>query len=154
MQGARRLTRACAVALSVVTLGVLAACGDSDDAKQDQAYIEQVNAAMQRFAQAAERLPTGFEAETLHTYSAALDRAASSLRRIEPPASVARLHERLASDVAGYADEIDKAAEAPLSSDPDRVLAAQQRLMKAAKTANADVNETLAAIGRTLDDQS
>jgi hypothetical protein len=140
----------------VVTLGlVLAGCGgDDDDAKRDQAYITSVNAAMQRFAQAAKALPSGFKADTLKTYSAALDRAAGSLRRIQPPDAVASLHQRLTSDVAGYADEIDKAAQAPLSSNPNTVVAAQQQLLKATNAANSDVNRVLTAIGEKLDAQA
>jgi hypothetical protein len=137
----------------VVTVGlVLVGCGgDDDQAKRDQAYITSVNAAMQRFAQAAKALPQGFKADTLKTYSAALDRAAGSLRSIQPPDAVATLHERLTSDVAGYADEIEKAAQAPLSSDPNTVVQAQQQLLKATNAANSDVNKTLTAIGDELD---
>ena len=137
----------------VVAVGlVLAGCGGNDkQAKQDQAYITSVNAAMQRFAQAAKALPSGFKADTLKTYSAALDRAADSLRRIQPPDSVATLHKRLTSDVSGYADEIDQAAKAPLSKNPNTVVAAQQRLLKATNAANGDVNRTLTAIGKKLD---
>src|SRR5690606_33848418 len=96
--------------------------------------------------------PSGFEAETLRTYSAALDRTAKRLRDIDPPPSVARLHAQLADDVAVYADAIEAAAQAPLSEDADRVVAAQQDVMRATETANTEVNRTLEAIGRRLDE--
>jgi hypothetical protein len=151
MRAPRRLIGVCAVVLCVVVAG----CGGGDDeAKRDQAYISSVNTAMQRFASAAKKLPSGFKTGTLHTYSAALDQAATNLRRIDPPASVASLHQRLASDVSGYADAIDQAAKAPLSADPDRVVAAQQALVKATRSANTDVTRTLTAIGRRLDAQA
>jgi outer membrane murein-binding lipoprotein Lpp len=139
---------ACVVAVGLV----LAGCGGGgDQAKRDQTYITSVNAAMQRFAQAAKALPSGFKAATLKTYSATLDRAATSLRRIEPPDSVATLHQRLTSDVSGYAAAIEKAAQAPLSSNPNTVLQAQQQLLKETNAANSDVNRTLTAIGKKLD---
>lgn len=148
MRGVQRLIVMC-VAVAVLAL---AGCGGNDDqAKRDTAYITSVNAAMVRFADAAKALPSGFKADTLKSYSATVDRAADALRRIDPPSSVATLHTRLTTDVAGYADQIEKAAQAPLSSDPDRVVAAQQQLLKATKTANADVNRTLTAIGKKLD---
>ena len=152
MQGRRRRFGACAVAACL-----LAGCGGGDDeqrAERDRAYIEQVNVTVERFAREARRLPSGFEAETLRTYSAALDRTAERLRGIEPPTSVARLHERLAADVAGYADAIEEAAQAPLTEDPEVVVAAQQEVMRATETANAEVNRTLKAIGRRLDGES
>jgi cytochrome c556 len=146
--GGRRLA-ACAVAACI-----LAGCGGGDDgqAERDRAYIEQVNTAVERFAREAKRLPSGFEAETLRTYSAALDRTAKRLRDIDPPPSVARLHAQLADDVAVYADAIEAAAQAPLSEDADRVVAAQQDVMRATETANTEVNRTLEAIGRRLDE--
>jgi cytochrome c556 len=145
--GGRRLA-ACAVAACI-----LAGCGGDDgQAERDRAYIEQVNTAVERFAREAKRLPSGFEAETLRTYSAALDRTAKRLRDIDPPPSVARLHAQLADDVAVYADAIEAAAQAPLSEDADRVVAAQQDVMRATETANTEVNRTLEAIGRRLDE--
>lgn len=153
MQGARRLAGACAAALALAS-----GCGGADDggdeARRDRAYIEQVNVAVERFAREAKQLPSGFEAGTLRTYSAALDRAAANLRGIDPPPVVATLHERLATDVAGYADAIEDAAQAPLSDDPDRVVSAQQELLEATRTANAQVNRTLTQIGRKLDAES
>ena len=148
MSGLRR-----AVAVGLVAAATVAGCGSSSDTetKADRAYIDQVNGAVQRFAREAKALPSGFEAGTLHTYSATLERTASDLRAIDPPTSVATLHEQLAGDVSSYADAIDAAASAPLSSDPDKVVAAQQALLKATATANRDVNRTLREIGRKLD---
>jgi hypothetical protein len=150
MAGPRR------VAAAVATLAVIAlpGCGGDDkDAQADRTYIDQVNGAVQRFAREAKQLPAGFEADTLHTYSATLDRTAKDLRAIDPPSSVANLHAELAGDVATYADAIDAAASAPLSKDPDKVVAAQQALLKATATANREVNRTLKEIGRRLDGQ-
>lgn len=137
---------------ALLAVVALAGCGgDDEDAKADRAYIDQVNGAVQRFAREAKRLPAGFEADTLHTYSATLERTASDLRAIEPPSSVANLHAQLAGDVSTYADAIGAAATAPLSEDPERVVAAQQKLLQATTTANREVNRTLKAIGQTLD---
>jgi hypothetical protein len=141
------------VALALLAIATLAGCGggDDDNAQADRAYIDQVNGAVQRFAREAKALPSGFEADTLHTYSATLERTADDLRAIDPPASVAALHKELAGDVATYADAIEDAASAPLSKDPDTVVAAQQALLKATATANRQVNRTLREIGRRLD---
>lgn len=148
MAGPRRVVAAVA-ALAVIAL---AGCGgDDQDAQADRTYIDQVNGAVQRFAREAKQLPSGFEADTLHTYSATLERTADDLRAIDPPEAVAGLHRRLAGDVSTYADAIDAAASAPLSEDPDRVVAAQQALLKATATANREVNRTLREIGRRLD---
>ncbi|MBX5440763.1 MAG: hypothetical protein IRZ32_04455 [Solirubrobacteraceae bacterium] len=150
MQGGRRRLAACAAAACLAAAG----CGGDDGAERDRAYIEQVNVAVERFAREAAELPSGFEAETLRTYSAALDRTAQRLRDIEPPPSVRALHEQLAEDVAVYADAIEEAARAPLSRDAETVVAAQQDVLRATETANAEVNRTLQAIGRTLDAES
>jgi len=141
------------VALVLLAAVSLAGCGggDDQDAQADRAYIEQVNGAVQRFAREAKQLPAGFEIGTLHTYSATLERTADDLRAIDPPESVAALHRELAGDVSTYADAIDAAASAPLSKDPDQVVAAQQALLKATATANREVNRTLREIGRRLD---
>jgi hypothetical protein len=131
---------------------MLSGCGgDGKDVQADRTYIAQVNGAVQRFAREARQLPAGFEADTLHTYSATLQRTADDLRAIDPPSAVASLHQQLAGDVSTYADAIDAAASAPLSKDPDKVVAAQQELLKATATANREVNRTLKAIGRRLD---
>jgi hypothetical protein len=151
MAGPRRVVAAVA-ALAVIALPGCGG-GDDKDAQADRAYIDQVNGAVQRFAREAKQLPAGFEADTLHTYSATLDRTAQDLRAIDPPASVANLHAELAGDVATSADAIDAAAGAPLSKDPDKVVAAQQALLKATATANREVNRTLKEIGRRLDAQ-
>jgi cytochrome c556 len=141
------------VALALLAAATLAGCGggDDQDAQADRAYIDQVNGAVQRFAQEAKELPSGFEADTLHTYSATLEHTAADLRAIDPPDSVATLHRQLAGDVSTYAEAIDAAASAPLSKDPDKVVAAQQALLKATATANREVNRTLREIGRRLD---
>lgn len=148
MAGMRRV-----VALALLAAATLAGCGggDDQDAQADRAYIDQVNGAVQRFAREARQLPAGFAADTLHTYSATLERTADDLRAIDPPESVASLHRELAGDVATYANAIDAAASAPLSKDPDTVVAAQQALLKATATANREVNRTLREIGRRLD---
>jgi hypothetical protein len=140
------------VALVLLAAATLAGCGgDDQDAQADRAYIDQVNSAVQRFAREAKELPAGFEADTLHTYSATLEQTADDLLAIEPPEAVAALHRQLAGDVSTYADAIDAAASAPLSKDPDKVVAAQQTLLKATATANREVNRTLREIGRRLD---
>ena len=150
MAGMRR-----GVALVLLAAALLAGCGGGDDkdAEASRAYIDQVNVAVKRFARGAKELPAGFEADTLHTYSATLERTAEALRAIEAPESVAALHEQLAGDVSTYAAAIDEAASAPLSKDPDTVVAAQQALLKATATANREVNRTLREIGRRLDAQ-
>jgi hypothetical protein len=137
----------------VLVVLALAGCGGDDgkDAQADRTYIDQVNGAVQRFAREAKQLPAGFETDTLHTYSATLERTADDLRAIDPPSAVASLHKQLAGDVSTYADAIDAAASAPMSKDPDKVVAAQQALLKATATANREVNRTLTAIGRKLD---
>jgi hypothetical protein len=148
MAGIRR-----GLALALLAAVTLAGCGGGDDkdGQADRAYIDQVNRAVQRFAREAKQLPAGFEADTLHTYSATLERTAEDLRAITPPDSVATLHQDLAGDVSTYADAIEAAASAPLSKDPDQVVAAQQALLKATATANREVNRTLREIGRRLD---
>jgi hypothetical protein len=146
---------AVAVSSALVTAVVATGCGGGDDhAKADRAYIDQVNTTVKRFARQASGVPAGFTADSLHTYSATLDRTAAALRRIEPPTSVAKLHSELAGDVASYAAAIEKAAATPLSKDPEQIVAAQQDLLAATATANREVNRTLQAIGRTLDASS
>ena len=146
----RRLSRRAVAALAGVVLTIGGAgCGGSDG---NTRYIKAVNAAQNDFAQRFDRLSTRITAtstprqdrRTLGQFQLAVEGVVRRLRAVRPPSRVEDLHRRLIAEIGGYSGQISAARRAFASRDPQRVLAAQGRLVGA-------VNETGARVNRTID---
>jgi hypothetical protein len=156
MQGRRRPLGAFSVAL--VTLLLAAGCG-SGETEQGNAYVERVNAAQTDFARTINRLngrvsprsTPGEDRSTLRGYTRAIDEVVADLRGIDPPTTVAPLHDRLIADMNAYGTRVRAASssvQAKRSS--GRVLDAQQGLLDATDTVSRQINDTIGAINRRL----
>jgi len=139
----------------------VAGCGagtESSEGANAGAYVRQVNAAQiefaRRFGGLSERIgPTLTPAQgrrTLGAFERAVDGTVTRLRRVRPPEQVAGLHGRLVGEIASYGDQIAVARRAFSSRDPQRVLAAQGKLVDAVRQTSADINRTIDAINRQL----
>ena len=155
MRAARRLPTAL---LAVLALAFAAGCGGGHDTEQDNAYVEQLNAAQREFAATVKRLDGRVSEDsspsqdraTLGSFTEAADEVAVEVRDIQAPDAVQRLHARLVDDFETYADEVRSATRSLTSGDPDRVIAAQQRLVKATDTVTAEINAAIDDINAKL----
>lgn len=152
----RRLPVALAAAL-VTLIFVAAGCGN-DEAKRANAYVDAVNTAQTDFARTINRLNGRVSATstpredrtTLRGYTEAIDDVVAELRAIDPPESVARLHERLIDDLGAYGTQVRRAGASVRSEDAGDLLDAQQDLLDATDTVGKQINRTIGAINRTL----
>jgi hypothetical protein len=148
----RRFSRRAVAALAGVVLTVAGAGCGGGSSDGNTRYINAVNAAQNDFAQRFTRLSTRITAtstprqdrRTLGQFQLAVEGVVRRLRAVRPPARVETLHRRLIAEIGGYSSQIGAARRAFASRDPQRVLAAQGRLVGA-------VNETGARVNRTID---
>ena len=142
-----------------VTAALLAGCG-GDDAEDANRYVAAVNRAQTGFAQTVERLSGRISSasspsqdrRTLRSFNGAVTAVVGDLREIEPPDDVAALHKRLVADMGAYGLQVRRATSTLGSDDPRRLVAAQQRLLKATDTVTSRINTTITAINRRLKD--
>lgn len=150
--------RRLAAASTTVALLALAGCGDGDEVKRDNAYVDRVNAAQRDFERTVDRLTGQItekssprqDAATLRGYDGAVGRVVTRLRAIEPPAAARSLHARLVGAISTYGREVRAAARSLSSSDPDKLIVGQQRLLTATSTVQERINATIASINTAL----
>lgn len=141
------------MALVLTSLG----CG-GDDTAQKNAYVAQVQKAVQRFENRFATLQASVEAvstpgrtrATLDELRAAADRAHRDLEVIRAPGGVAPLHRRLVQEVARYSDVIARARRGLTSSDPDVVLKARTAYSTDGARVSRSIADTIEQINRTL----
>ena len=151
----RRLLPVLLVVLSVVGVS---ACGGQDAAKERNTYADEVNKAQNDFAQSFKNLSRRISStttpargrRTLQGFEDAVDAVVGDLRRIDAPAGLQPLHQRLIAEIAGYGEAIRKAKEEFATGSPQRSEAAQSALVSATTQISARINRTIAAINREL----
>jgi hypothetical protein len=156
MPGARRLLAAL-LAATVLAAAAAAGCGGAD-VNRDGAYVDQVNAAQSQFASTVKRLTGRVTADsspsedrrTLRSFTKAVDEVVVDLRRIQPPKPVQGLHRELVSDMDAYAGEVHSAASSLTSGNADKLVASQQRLLRATTTVSEQINRSIDQINQTL----
>jgi len=149
------------VLIAVATALGAAGCGD-DPAKQRNAYADAVNQAQSGFAQSFKSLSRRITStttpaqgrRTLQGFEDAVDAVVANLRRIDAPADVQPLHERLITEISDYGREIRRAKRAFATGAPQRILSAQNTLVTATTRISSRINRTIAAINRELQKQS
>lgn len=146
MVRARGMATAGLVALALAAGG----CGGDDGAQAD-AYVDAVNAAQQAFATRIERIEATTDDEAaLAAYVRASEQAAADLRAIDPPEDVADLHGRLVGGFDAFAQETAAAEDAITSGELERVLVAQQRMLRATRSQQQLIRSTMAEINQEL----
>jgi hypothetical protein len=142
----------------VATTLALTACGGQDEAKKRNAYADAVNHAQNDFAASFRSLSSRISStttpnqgrRTLQGFEDAVDNVVTDLRAIDAPPDVQPLHRRLINEMTGYGREIRKAKRAFASSAPQRILDAQQALVRATTRISGRINRTISAINREL----
>ncbi|MEA2268831.1 MAG: hypothetical protein QOC64_1441 [Solirubrobacteraceae bacterium] len=145
------------VFVAAAAAAVLTACG-GQETEQRNAYADAVNRAQSDFAQSFKSLSDRISStttpnqgrRTLQGFEDAVDDVVVDLRAIDAPADVQPLHRRLIGEMSGYGREIRKAKRAFASSAPQRILDAQQALVRATTRISTRINRTIAAINREL----
>ena len=147
------------LATCAATAVAIAGCGDAGrEQAADRRYVDEVNAAQSQFARRFDRLAADIGAtitpaqgrRTLGAFERAVDRTVARLRRARPPQRVVGLHRRLVGEIASYGVQIAAARRAFGSRDPQRVLAAQAKLVTDVQRTSEEINLTIDAINRRL----
>jgi hypothetical protein len=136
----------------------VSACGGQDTAKERNTYADEVNKAQNDFAQSFKNLSSRISStttpargkRTLQGFEDAVDTVVTDLRRIDAPADLQPLHQRLIAEIAGYGKAIHQAKEEFATGSPQRSEAAQSALVTATTEISARINRTIAAINRQL----
>jgi hypothetical protein len=155
-----RRARVLALLAALLALPALAVAGCGGDSAARDDYVRSVNDAQNQLAKRFSSLqaqirPTSTPAQdrrTLEAYEAAVQRAVTDLRGVDPPSGFGDLHRRFIGDIADYGTEVRRARGALDSGRPKEVMAAQQRLVTAVGRISARINDTIAAINRKLKD--
>jgi ABC-type transporter Mla subunit MlaD len=145
--------------LAASAVAGLAACGGSgNDVKQANRYADNVNRAQRDFAGTLKDLsakvtPTSTRAQddaTLKAFQGAVTRVVGRLRAVEVPPKVKDLHQRFVDQLSAYGKEVDQVRPAFNSPDPQKILAAQQRLRTAVADVSRQINATIDQINAKL----
>ena len=151
------MRRVLAIVLAAVATAGLGACGN-DDTEERNAYAGALNRVQGDFADSVRDLSGKITAtatpgqgrRTLQGFEDDVDAVVRDLRAIRAPESIAPLHRRLITQIAGYREAISRAKEAYGSSSPRRILEAQTALADATTSISGRINRTIAAINRGL----
>ena len=146
------------LALSAL-VGLLSGCGSNDaDVKQANRYADAVNKAQTDFAAKLDELsakvtPTSTRAQddaTLKAFQGAVTDVVGKLRAVAVPPRVVELHKQFIAQISAYGQEIDRVRPAFDSPDPQKILAAQQRLRTGVATVSTRINQTIEQINTRL----
>jgi hypothetical protein len=139
--------------------GALSGCGGDDvDVKQANRYADAVNKAQTDFAATLDELsakvtPTSTRSQddrTLKAFQDAVTQVVGRLRAVDVPPRVDDLHQRFIDQISAYGKEIDRVRPAFNDADPQKVLAAQQRLRTGVATVSTRINQTIEQINAKL----
>jgi hypothetical protein len=144
-----------ALLLALLLATVAAGCGSTQD---NGDYVKALNRAQtglaQRFTALQQRItPTSSakqDEKTLTAYEAAVRKAVTDLKAVDPPSGFAPLHRRFVAQVAGYGTALRTARGELGGDDPQKILAAQGRLRTAVARTGTELNATIQAINQKL----
>jgi len=143
--------------LAVAALA-LAACGGEDDQKAKNAYVGEVNAAQNEFADTvqtvSERITpkssSSQDRKTLEQFQAAIADVVKNLRGIDVPDGVGSEHDQLVAAMSGFGDQIEEATTALRNPDSTKIAEAQRTIQTATQTVNLRIDAAIAAINSKL----
>lgn len=135
----------------------LGACGGSDR-EQKNAYVREVNAAQERFAQTvtsvSEKITPKSSAtqdrRTLERFRKAIADVVERLRGVDAPEDVKAEHARLVEAMSGFGADIERATDALRDPDSRKIAEAQRAIAAATQTVNLRIDEAIAAINQKL----
>ena len=147
--------RLAATAMLVAALA-LGACGG--DTEERNAYVDEINAAQNRFAKRFDELntritPTSTPQEdrrTLNAYESVVRDTLAQLRGVTPPEGLEDQHRRFVAIIADYGAAVRQAREAVVDGTAQEALTAQQRLKDTVEQITRRLNDTIADINREL----
>lgn len=141
---------------SLIAVVALAGCGGNADEAND--YVEQVNgvqsALTQQFTSLAGRVTRvsqpEADARALREYEAAVDKAVSDLRAIDPPGEVKADHEMLVKATASYGPAIETARKVFEGQNARAIIKAQTDLNTSVRETTSKVNALASEINAAL----
>jgi hypothetical protein len=146
------------LALLATALVAVGGCGGSSDVKQSNEYVQAVNRAQNSFATTVDQVSgritstssSSEDRRTLKQFQTAVAKVVGDLRAVKPPDKVKTLHQELVNEIDAYGHEVRRAAKGISSRDAQKLLAAQQDLVKATSAVSSQINGTIDRINKRL----
>lgn len=137
---------------------LLVACGGSAERERKNAYVREVNAAQNEFAETvtdvSERITNKSspkqDRKTLRSFEAAIEDVVAKLRAIDVPEDVQAEHKQLTEAMAGFGTEISKATDALDRPTTRSIAEAQRAITTATQNVNGQIDAAIAAINSKL----
>ena len=154
MPGPMKMLSLLALVLGAIALG---ACGGADEREANNAYVRQLNAAQEQFANDASAVSQRKSAagisqyrRTLRRFESTIETFADELRKIEVPRVVRDDHAQLIDAIAGFGNDIRQATKTLGNRNPRAVEGARGAIQTAQQTANVRIDAALEAIKSKL----
>jgi hypothetical protein len=135
----------------------LGGCG-SQKTQRANDYVNAVNRAQNEFAATFNKLEGQITAKstarqdrsTLKKFEQAIDRVVAQLRAVRAPQNVRALHAQLITAIASYRDAVEKARRAFATKDRDKLVRAQQSLVRSVTRISERITRTINEINAKL----
>ena len=144
--------------LPALLCGLVLIAGCGGDSEENNAYVDDVNAAQVEFADNVARLSREITEDsspredraTLDRFEGAIDGVVDDLRRIDPPDVVDAEHDRLVAAMNGFGTEVEEATDALRDPTRSRIERAQRTLAQATAAVDRRINAAITAINSKL----
>jgi FKBP-type peptidyl-prolyl cis-trans isomerase (trigger factor) len=155
MPGPLRILVPLLLALAALGLG---ACGGNDDRDAKNAYVAEVNAVQNEFADTvrtvSERITpkssSKQDRKTLDQFQKAIADAVKNLKGIDVPDNVQSEHDQLVAAMSNFGRQIQAATAALQNPDSAKIAEAQRTIQTATQTVNVRIDAAIAAINSKL----
>ena len=147
------------VLITVCAVLALGGCGSQKTERANE-YVNAVNRAQNDFAATFSKLETQItpkstsrqDRATLKKFEQAIDRVVAQLRVVRAPENVRALHAQLIAAIASYREAVEKARRAFATKDRDKLVRAQQSLVRAVTRISERITRTINQINTRLHD--
>jgi|SRR3954452_5311569 len=149
-----RLAIACLAALVLV-----AGTGCGGDKKSSNDYVKAINKVQTEFASDIQKVgssapsggdPAAKAKETFSDLDAAISKAITDLKAVEPPDDVKDLHDQLISEMTAFGSQVETAGNSLKSGDPQTIVAAQSKFAASASALGQQISKTIGDINTKL----
>ena len=145
------------VLIALCAVLALAGCGSQKSERANE-YVNAVNRAQNDFAATFSKLETQItpksssrqDRATLKKFEQAIDRVVAQLRAVRAPENVRTLHAQLIAAIASYRDAVEKARRAFATTNRDKLVRAQQSLVRAVTRISERITRTINQINTRL----